>query len=70
MDGIDRTRPSRRLRIDAVILTKVADAKGGAALSITKAVGTPILSLGVGRECADMVPCDPQWMVDRGRGAA
>jgi len=52
--------------IDAVILTKVdTDAKGGAALSIAKAVGKPILFLGVGQEYADIVPYDPQWMVDR-----
>ncbi|HET6404290.1 MAG TPA: signal recognition particle-docking protein FtsY, partial [Candidatus Thermoplasmatota archaeon] len=52
--------------IDAVILTKVdTDAKGGAALSIAKAVGKPILFLGVGQEYADIVPYDPKWMVDR-----
>ena len=52
--------------IDAVVLTKVdTDAKGGAALSIAKAVGKPILFLGVGQEYADLVPYDPQWMVDR-----
>lgn len=52
--------------IDAVILTKVdTDAKGGAALSIAKAVGKPILFLGVGQEYGDIVPYDPQWMVDR-----
>jgi fused signal recognition particle receptor len=52
--------------IDAVILTKVdTDAKGGAALSIAKAVGKPILFLGVGQEYGDLVPYDPQWMVDR-----
>jgi fused signal recognition particle receptor len=52
--------------IDAVILTKVdTDAKGGAALSIAKAVGKPILFLGVGQEYADLIPYDPQWMVDR-----
>ncbi|HWH07881.1 MAG TPA: hypothetical protein VNX21_01690, partial [Candidatus Thermoplasmatota archaeon] len=52
--------------IDAVILTKVdTDAKGGAALSIAKAVGRPILFLGVGQEYGDIVPYDPQWMVDR-----
>ena len=52
--------------IDAVVLTKVdTDAKGGAALSIAKAVGKPILFLGVGQEYGDIVPYDPQWMVDR-----
>jgi fused signal recognition particle receptor len=52
--------------IDAVILTKVdTDAKGGAALSIAKAVGKPVLFLGVGQEYGDIVPYDPQWMVDR-----
>jgi fused signal recognition particle receptor len=56
----------KAVNIDAVILTKVdTDAKGGAALSIAKAVGKPVLFLGVGQEYGDVVPYDPQWMVDR-----
>ena len=52
--------------IDAVILTKDdTDAKGGAALSIAKAVGRPILFLGVGQESGDIVQYDPQLLVDR-----
>ncbi|MFQ5985742.1 MAG: signal recognition particle-docking protein FtsY [Thermoplasmata archaeon] len=52
--------------IDGVILTKVdADAKGGAALSIARAVGRPVLYLGNGQEYGDLVPFDPNWMVDR-----
>ncbi|MFQ5553683.1 MAG: signal recognition particle-docking protein FtsY [Thermoplasmata archaeon] len=52
--------------IDGVILSKVdADAKGGAALSISRAVGRPVLYLGNGQEYADLVPFDPNWMVDR-----
>ncbi|MEE9267817.1 MAG: signal recognition particle-docking protein FtsY [Thermoplasmata archaeon] len=52
--------------IDGVILTKIdADAKGGAALSIARAVGRPVLYLGAGQEYGDLVPFDPGWMVDR-----
>ncbi len=52
--------------IDAAILTKIdADAKGGAALSIAHAVGKPILFVGTGQGYEDMVPFDPEWMVER-----
>jgi fused signal recognition particle receptor len=66
-DAIEQaTQFDKAVGIDAVILTKVdTDAKGGAALSIAKAVGKPILFLGVGQEYGDIVPYDPQWMVDR-----
>ena len=43
------------VKFNASILTKSdADAKGGAALSIVKATGTPILYVGVGQEYADL----------------
>ncbi|HWG91914.1 MAG TPA: signal recognition particle-docking protein FtsY [Candidatus Thermoplasmatota archaeon] len=66
-DAIEQaTKFDAAIGIDAVILTKVdTDAKGGAALSIAKAVGKPILFLGVGQEYGDLIPYDPQWMVDR-----
>ena len=45
---------------DGVILTKIdADARGGAALSITSVTGRPILYLGVGQEYDDLIPFDP-----------
>jgi fused signal recognition particle receptor len=52
--------------IHAAILTKVdTDSKGGAALSIAHAVGKPILFLGVGQAYEDLIPFDPDWVVDR-----
>jgi fused signal recognition particle receptor len=52
--------------IDAAILTKIdADAKGGAALSIAKAVGKPIIFVGTGQKYLDLEPFNPEWMVER-----
>ncbi len=44
---------------DAAILTKIdADAKGGAALSITNISGKPIMFLGMGQEYDNLIPFD------------
>lgn len=52
--------------IDAAILSKIdADAKGGAALSITHSIGKPIIFVGTGQEYDDLAAFDAQWMVDR-----
>jgi len=52
--------------IDTAILTKIdADAKGGAALSIAKAVGKPIIFVGTGQNYKDLEPFNPDWMVER-----
>ncbi|WP_455392569.1 signal recognition particle-docking protein FtsY [[Eubacterium] cellulosolvens] len=52
--------------IDAAVLTKLdADAKGGGALSIAHAVGKPILFVSVGQRYGDLVPFNPEWMVNR-----
>ncbi|MBU2564864.1 MAG: signal recognition particle-docking protein FtsY [Candidatus Thermoplasmatota archaeon] len=52
--------------IDAVVLTKIdADAKGGAALSVAYTIGKPIMFLGTGQEYKDLIPFDPEWMVNR-----
>ena len=54
------------VRIDGVILTKLdADARGGAALSISHAVGAPILFVGVGQGYDDLRPFDEKWFVER-----
>ncbi|MDI3474778.1 MAG: fused signal recognition particle receptor [Thermococcaceae archaeon] len=54
------------VRIDGVILTKLdADARGGAALSISHAIGAPILFVGVGQGYGDLRPFDEKWFVDR-----
>ena len=51
--------------IDAVILTKVdADAKGGAAISISNIIKKPILFLGVGQTYKDLIPFDPNWVIE------
>lgn len=54
------------VRIDGVILTKLdADARGGAALSISHAIGAPILFVGVGQGYEDLRPFDEKWFVER-----
>lgn len=68
--GSDAVEQARRfdaaVGIDGVILTKVdADAKGGAALSIAKTIGKPIVYISVGQEYDEFMRFDPDWMVDR-----
>lgn len=59
------------VRIDGVILTKLdADARGGAALSISHAIGAPILFVGVGQGYGDLRPFDEKWFVERIFGEA
>ncbi|MFY9717825.1 MAG: signal recognition particle-docking protein FtsY [Thermoplasmata archaeon] len=54
------------LGIDGLILTKLdADVKGGAALSTTFVTKKPILFVGLGQGYADLMPFDPDWMVQR-----
>jgi fused signal recognition particle receptor len=55
---------NKYVRLDGIILTKVdADSKGGAALSISGAIGKPIFFLGVGQEYKDIMPFDPNWVI-------
>src|SRR5437879_11708268 len=52
--------------IDGIILTKIdADAKGGAALSMAKTIGKPIVSVNLGQTYEDIRPFDTKWRVDR-----
>lgn len=52
------------LPIDGVILTKAdADAKGGCAISISHAIGKPILFLGTGQKYEDIKKFDPEWFI-------
>lgn len=52
--------------IDAVVLTKIdADARGGAALSIAKAIGKPIAYVSYGQEYEEFGRFDPDWMISR-----
>ncbi|MCK9440833.1 MAG: hypothetical protein M0Q13_05355 [Methanothrix sp.] len=57
--------------IDATILTKTdADAKGGSAISIAYITGKPVLFLGIGQTCPDLVKFEPERLVDRLMGEA
>ena len=50
--------------IDAAILTKIdADAKGGAAISISSEIGKPIIFLTHGQEYQDIREFDPNWII-------
>jgi len=50
--------------LDGIILTKAdVDEKGGAALSVTKVTGKPLLFLGKGQEYNDLEPFDPQELL-------
>jgi signal recognition particle subunit SRP54 len=52
--------------IDGVVLTKLdGDARGGAALSMSTAVGKPILYSGVGEKVSDLEPFQPDRMAQR-----
>jgi fused signal recognition particle receptor len=54
------------VKVDGVILTKLdADARGGAALSISHAIGAPILFVGVGQSYDDLMPFDEKWMMEK-----
>jgi fused signal recognition particle receptor len=64
-DAVEQARKfDEAVGIDAVILTKIdADAKGGAALSIAKAVGRPIAYISYGQEYDEIRRFDAEWMV-------
>ncbi|WP_297489305.1 signal recognition particle-docking protein FtsY [Thermococcus sp.] len=63
---VDQARQfNEAVRIDGVILTKLdADSRGGAALSISHAIGAPILFVGVGQGYDDLRPFDENWFVE------
>ncbi|MEM1570195.1 MAG: signal recognition particle-docking protein FtsY [Candidatus Bathyarchaeia archaeon] len=55
----------RYLNIDLVILTKMdADAKGGAAISISSLINRPIAYVGVGQSLDDLEPFNPEKFVE------
>ncbi|MEW5748151.1 MAG: signal recognition particle-docking protein FtsY [Candidatus Thermoplasmatota archaeon] len=66
-DAVEQARKfDEAVGIDAVVLTKIdADAKGGAALSIAKAVGKPIAYVSYGQEYDEFGRFDSDWMVAR-----
>jgi fused signal recognition particle receptor len=68
--GSDAVEQARRfddaIGIDAIILTKIdADAKGGAALSITDAIGKPVAYVSFGQEYEAFGRFDADWMIAR-----
>jgi len=59
------------VRIDGSILTKVdADAKGGAAVSISHVTGKPILFIGTGQRYEDLEFFKPEFLVNRILGSS
>ena len=66
-DAIDQAKKFHEaVGIDAVVLTKLdVDAKGGAALSISSAIGQPIAFVGIGQDYGDIMPFDATWIVER-----
>ena len=55
----------RMLSFDGAVLCKLdTDAKGGAALSISHATGRPIVLAGIGQGYKDLIPFDPEWLLD------
>ena len=52
--------------VDGVILTKMdGDARGGAALSMREAIGTPIMYVGTGEKVSELEPFAPDRMASR-----
>ena len=52
--------------LDGIVLTKIdADAKGGAALSIAKTIGKPVVFVSVGQGYEDIRRFNVEWMVTR-----
>ena len=66
-DAIEQAREfDSAVGIDAVILTKIdADAKGGAAISISSEIKKPVIFISNGQGYDDILEFDPKWMVDR-----
>lgn len=57
---------NQAVKIDGVILTKLdADARGGAALSISHVINAPILFVGIGQGYEDLIPFDERWFVEK-----
>jgi len=66
-DAVEQGRSfSEAVRIDGVILTKLdADAKGGSAISMATIIGKPILFATVGQNYEDLIPFEPETMVEK-----
>jgi fused signal recognition particle receptor len=66
-DAIEQARQfDAAVGVDAVILTKIdADAKGGAAISISSEIGKPIIFISNGQEYQDILEFNADWIIDR-----
>ncbi|KCZ71209.1 signal recognition particle-docking protein FtsY [Candidatus Methanoperedens nitroreducens] len=66
-DAVERAKLfNSAVAFNGSILTKQdADAKGGAAISISYSTGKPILFIGVGQSYKDLIKFDPEWLLDR-----
>lgn len=57
---------SETVGVDGIVLTKLdADARGGAALSVSYVTGKPIIFLGVGQNYEDLLPFNPSFILSR-----
>ena len=57
---------SKAVSVDGIILTKLdADAKGGSAISVSNITGKQVLFMGVGQEYDDLLPFDPNFILNR-----
>ena len=57
---------SKAVSIDGIILTKLdADAKGGSAISVSNITGKQVLFMGIGQEYDDLLPFDPDFILNR-----
>ena len=65
-DAVEQARVFQSmLRFDGAVLCKMdTDANGGAAMSIAHATGRPIVLAGVGQGYEDLIPFDPEWLLD------
>jgi fused signal recognition particle receptor len=66
-DAVEQAREfDRFVHIDASILAKAdADAKGGSAVSIAHVTRKPVIYLGVGQGYDDLVPFDPDVLINQ-----
>jgi fused signal recognition particle receptor len=66
-DAVEQARTfNEAVGIDGVVLTKIdADAKGGAALSIAKTIGKPVIYVSFGQGYEEFRRFDADWMVSR-----
>ena len=66
-DALDQAEKfNNEIGIDAIILTKMdADAKGGAALSISHVTKKPVIYVGIGQKYEDLKKFDREWFVSQ-----